>query len=233
MPKDIEISQGARESFVRESLYRVLAEAVAAGGKVDGRVLDVGCGRGELMSALVETGFDMVGVDPEEACVEASSHYAETHQCGVEGVAEMFGDEAFSAVVCSHVLEHLPNPHAALSHMRGIRASRYVFAVPNILRPARIVRALLGKRRGDHPHHLFGWGHAEFERLLRNCGFRMVAWHQDRVTFMPLGGRLGARLGRWLRHLEERWLVRAFPMLSSSLIVACVRDDVIQDGDQA
>ncbi|WP_353252935.1 class I SAM-dependent methyltransferase [Salinisphaera sp. PC39] len=211
---------------MRESLYRVLAEAVTAGGRVEGRVLDVGCGRGEVMAALTDAGFRMVGVDPEAECVEASAHHAEAHQGGVEDIAAMFGDETFSAVICSHVLEHLRDPHGALCHMRRINANRYVFAVPNILRPARIVRAVLGKRRGDHPHHLFGWGHAEFERLLRDCGFRVVAWHQDRVTFMPLGGRLGAFLGRWLRSLEERFLVRVFPVLSSSLIVACVRDDL-------
>lgn len=222
MPKDIAISQGARESFVRESLYCVLTEAVATEGKTGARVLDVGCGRGEVMWVLSEAGFSVAGVDPEAECVQASARFGEVHEGGVEDLTRLFGAEKFDAVVCSHVLEHLESPFLALRHMRDLSAQRYVFAVPNLLRPARIVRALLNKRRGDHDHHLYGWGHAEFERLLEECGFRVVAWYQDRVTFMPLGGRLGAWLGRWLRLFEERWLPRLFPMLSSSLIVVCV-----------
>lgn len=177
------------------------------------------------MAALGALGLRAVGVDPEEGCVQASARYGEARQGRIEDLPSMLHGESFDVVICSHLLEHLPDPADARRCIGGLSAERYIFAVPNILRPARIVRTSLGRRHGDHPHHLFGWGHAEFERFLKGCGFQVVAWHEDRVTFMPVGGRLGALFGRWLQPLEERWLVKLFPMLSSSLIVSCVRTD--------
>lgn len=229
-PRDIALIQDERGSLLREGLYKALAAAASEGAQGNGRILDVGCGRGEVMRALGQAGFRMIGLDSEAACVAASAAYGEVHQGSVGDVEETFKGVGFEAVICSHLLEHLPDPHRALRAMRSLDARRYVFAVPNILRPARLIRALFRRRRGDHPHHLFGWGHAEFERLLRDCGFQVVAWHADRVTIVPFGGRTGTLLTRWLRPFEERGLARLFPMLSSSLIVSCVQDGVAPPG---
>ncbi len=118
----------------------------------------------------------------------------------------------------------LSAPHAALTALRELDCPRYVFAVPNVLRPARIVRSLLGSARGDHAAHVFGWGRAELASLLRNAGFRSAAWYTDRVTVNPLGGRAGALATRLLEPLEAAILPRVFPLFSSSRIVACNPD---------
>lgn len=73
-----------------------------------GPVVDIGCGRGELLGALLERGVEVVGVEPEPALA------AEARERGVP-VEEMLGadflrgveDGSLGAVVCFHVVEHL------------------------------------------------------------------------------------------------------------------------------
>lgn len=78
------------------------------------RLLDVGCGSGDLlaMAAALEPGAILVGLDPDEDALELASHKipgtihaAELHQ----GVAEMlpFEDEAFDLVTVTRLLVSL------------------------------------------------------------------------------------------------------------------------------
>jgi hypothetical protein len=61
------------------------------------RVLEVGCGdRGGVVPALVETGYDAIGVDPR---APAGERYVQTDFREVEGV--------FDAVVAGRVIHHL------------------------------------------------------------------------------------------------------------------------------
>lgn len=214
MPDHVSLTLGRREALLRRGLYGALLRAVAdaPGCGPSARVLDVGCGRGELLSLLTERGYDATGVDPEEACVAAGRRFARCERGGVEDLVGLFGGERFDVVVCSHVLEHLSDPAAALAAFRALDARWYVLAVPNPLRPVRIIRALRGSARPDHPLHVFAWGRPELTALLTASGFVPERWYVDRVTVLPFGGR-------FLSGLEERMLPRLFPALSSSLIV--------------
>jgi 2-polyprenyl-3-methyl-5-hydroxy-6-metoxy-1,4-benzoquinol methylase len=96
--------RGSNEDILaatRERYWDVLSSAR--------RVLDVGCGRGELLSALTDAGIEAIGVDLDAAMV------AEARGAGLN-VAE--GDaidylraqppESFDAVCAMQVVEHLP-----------------------------------------------------------------------------------------------------------------------------
>lgn len=221
--RHISLRLGGQEARLRESLYDALARAVGdcPVNSVRRRVLDVGVGRGELLQRLQALGHDTHGMDMEPGCVEVASRFGDCRQGGIEDIARVFPDADFDIIVCSHVLEHLDSPHAALKAFAGLGASGYVFAVPNPLRPIRMVRALFGSWRADHPEHVHAWGHPEFVALLNRCGFTVDAWYADRVTVNPLRGRLGQALSRLLGPLEARLLPRLLPILSSSLIVRC------------
>lgn len=86
--------------------YLPLIEATVA--EVGGQVVDIGCGRGELLGALQERGVDVVGVEPE------TSLAAQARARGVH-VVEALGadylrdrpDASLGAVVMFHVVEHL------------------------------------------------------------------------------------------------------------------------------
>ena len=212
-----------QESRLRESLYGALNRAVTecVGSQHGAKVLDVGVGRGELLQRLKAKNYETYGIDLESECVRVAGEFGSCRQGGIEEIKVLFSDSSFDVIVCSHVLEHMDSPHFALTEFAAIGAGGYVFAIPNPLRPLRIVRAIFGSKRADHPEHVYAWGCPEFAAMLLRCGFDIDAWYADRVTINPFHGRIGSVLTRLLAPLESGVLPRIFPMLSSSIIVRC------------
>lgn len=221
--KHISLNLAGQKARLRESLYDALSRAVAecVDGEQDRRVLDVGVGRGELLQRLKAQGFDTYGVDLEAECVRIAGEFGSCRQGGIDEINVLFPDSNFDVIVCSHVLEHIDSPYFAFAEFAALGADGYVFAVPNPLRPLRLVRALFGSKKADHPEHVHAWGHAEFAAILQRCGFDVDDWYADRVTINPFHGRIGSALTRLLTPLESGLLPRIFPMLSSSIIVRC------------
>jgi SAM-dependent methyltransferase len=220
--RDISTQLGRKESALRSCLYESLRNAVVANdvGK-SLRVLYIGCGRGELLQDLKRLGHRPMGVDVEAECVEISSQYAPAKQGGFAELETLFPDSEFDVIVSSHVIEHVDDPLLCLRQTHRLNAARYVFAVPNVHRSIRLMRALISSERADHPTHVYGWGRPEFRALLERAGFEWIRWHCDRVTINPIPGRLGSGITRLISPLETGLLPRLMPGLSSSLIVEC------------
>ncbi len=119
-----------------------------------GRLLDVGCGRGELAAWFLARGWDVAGVEPgSAACEDARSAGIEMH-CGTLDDAP-WGEGSFDAITFNHSLEHIPNPEFALRRAREMLAKdgRLIISVPNF---ACWQRRLFGSRwfHLDLPRHL-------------------------------------------------------------------------------
>jgi SAM-dependent methyltransferase len=74
-----------------------------------GPVLDVGCGRGELLDLLRDAGIDALGVDLDAGMVAASR--AKGHDVVQADLNEYLADrepESLGGVIASEVIEHLP-----------------------------------------------------------------------------------------------------------------------------
>ncbi len=69
------------------------------------RILDVGCGRGHLVRALTERGFDAWGIDLNPNARELAG---ELNVRTMSAAALEFGDASFDAVVSFHAIEHIP-----------------------------------------------------------------------------------------------------------------------------
>ncbi|BAJ30586.1 MULTISPECIES: methyltransferase domain-containing protein [Kitasatospora] len=102
------------------------------------RVLDVGCGPGTITADLAElVGPDgrVVGVEPgAEVLAEAARHAAGRGLANlsyeVADVYELpYADASFDVVHAHQVLQHLPDPVAALREMRRVTAPGGVIAV--------------------------------------------------------------------------------------------------------
>ncbi len=92
------------------------AEALLAAANVGPgvRLLDVGCGTGELMSAAVARGATAVGVDLSDGMLEVarSAHPGlEFHRGDAEDLP--FDDGDFQAVTAAFLLNHVPRPPRA------------------------------------------------------------------------------------------------------------------------
>jgi SAM-dependent methyltransferase len=138
-----------------------------------GAILDVGCGRGLMLAELARRGWRAVGVEMSEA---ASRHAAE--QLGLDVKVGKLTDLALPAatfdVVCFfHVLEHLPDPDAALAEAHRLLkpSGRLLVEVPNF----GSLQSRLAAGRGFHvdaPRHLFHFTRAALVAALDRAGFR-------------------------------------------------------------
>lgn len=83
-----------------------------------GKILDVGCGDGLLFDHLLKFG-DVEGVEPEAALVRsASPHRARIHVVPFD--SRFAPAKQYSLVLMLDVLEHMPDPLAALAHAKSL-----------------------------------------------------------------------------------------------------------------
>jgi len=157
--------------------YEALADRVAA--DAPGRVLDWGCGFGQVTALLVERGVEVEPFDyrPDEAApgvarLERFAHITCTYS--PDPVALPFDDASFDAVLSCGVLEHVEDPDASLEELRRVLrpAGRlYVTKLPN----RRSYLEWLARRLGLYYHgqleHDTLWSPAEACEALSRHGF--------------------------------------------------------------
>lgn len=88
------------------------------------RVLDVGCARGELLSAIRDRGNpNIAGVEPGEAAADVARRRGLDVRTGfLEDAA--FPSGSFDTLIASHTLEHVPDPVAFLREAHRILSGR-------------------------------------------------------------------------------------------------------------
>jgi methionine biosynthesis protein MetW len=121
-----------KKGFVRELLgrsdYAIIGEIVESGS----RVLDLGCGDGELLEWLAaKKGVDARGVELSGAKVQqAIARGVSVYQGDInEGLAD-YPDHAFDYVILSQTLQESQHPRALLAEMLRV-GRRAIVAFPN------------------------------------------------------------------------------------------------------
>lgn len=98
-----------------------------------GRLLDVGCGSGELLAFLNSIGWQGVGVDPDPAAVQqACAMGLMVHQGSIE--EQNYADNHFDLITLSHVIEHIHDPIALFKECYRIikPGGQIVVLTPNL-----------------------------------------------------------------------------------------------------
>ncbi len=166
------------------------------------RILDVGCGNGDLTAAIAAAGAIPTGIDLSEEMVDrARLKHPELH-FQVEDICHYKSDERFDAVFSNAALHWIKDaPAAARSIRLALRAGgRFVaeFAGNGNLA---ILTAAMKQALEEHGYAWEGrnpWYHptvGEYASLLEQTGFRVtLAYRFDKL--IPLKGNLGIR--NWL-----------------------------------
>ena len=103
--------------------------------KRGGRVLDVGCGVGQVVARLTEGGFEAYGVDVSEPSIARAKKFCP--RCEVyDGKMLPYEDGYFEAAGALNVLEHVEEPEAFLKEIVRVVApgGKVVVSSPNFLR---------------------------------------------------------------------------------------------------
>lgn len=166
-----------------------------------GRAVDVGCGHGAIVHALLERGWDARGFDMSQWMIDAARKHAP--QLGADrfvvGDVNAFPfDGAFELVTCFEVLEHIPDPLPALGALRDHLApgGRLIATTPN-LKPLMPAKDPLTSDPTHVSVHSPRWWRGAVERT----GLRVV--RVATFTPVPLLWRVHPALGRW-RQLGSR-----------------------------
>jgi 2-polyprenyl-3-methyl-5-hydroxy-6-metoxy-1,4-benzoquinol methylase len=157
------------EAVLRLGPYRPLFQ------RPPGRLLDVGCGTGDLALAFARHGWQVAGVEPSAAaCTHAAADGVEIHNGTLDDAPWAPG--TFDAIVFNHSLEHIPDPADALR--RGAALLRpggmLAVAVPNF---GSWHRRLFRSRwyQLELPRHLQHFDASSLSRLVASSGLEPVA----------------------------------------------------------
>lgn len=181
-------------------------------------ILDVGCGKGEIMNALNREGFNPIGVDVNPACAESARTFGSTFVADIMTLDKLFSEKPFDVVICSHVLEHVENPKRAVGILKSISAKYLVIAVPNLFR---IANFAIRKPRYVNEGHMHGWDAPHFKTFLElHCGLTIMRWIPDGVFISPLHAIFGLN-SRLLDALEYKMLPKVVPQMQNALVVIC------------
>jgi len=99
------------------------------------RVIEIGCGNGNICYQLAKMGYDVTGIDiSEETIANAKQkHRLPNLKFECRSAEDVDTTQKFDAVVCSEVIEHLHNPDIVAAHFSKILKieGKAVVTVPN------------------------------------------------------------------------------------------------------
>lgn len=203
----------SRREWIEGTLGRLARERPAR------RALEVGPGSGVYLPTLADLFDEVTASDVEPQYLQHLEPLAVQRPnltlIADDITATALEPASFDLVLCSEVIEHLPEPRAALDAIHGLLgpggvlvlstpqpysplelASRIAF-MPGVIRVVRLVYREPILPTG----HISLIASERLETALAGTGFRVIERHKSGM-YLPLvaelGGRLGLRFERWL-----------------------------------
>jgi 2-polyprenyl-3-methyl-5-hydroxy-6-metoxy-1,4-benzoquinol methylase len=153
---------------------------------------EVGCGEGMLSLRLLAKGLRVHGSDVDPDIVEEANRQAEESDYGkpftLRNLYDLDESEgAAQLVVCCEVLEHIPDPAAALDRLARLARPCLLLSVPRepLWRILNMARGKYLLALGNTPGHINHWSSRQFLELLAER-FEIIAVHQPLPWTMAL-----------------------------------------------
>ena len=166
------------------------------------RILDLGCGEGRHVHGLyLLGGLHITGVDLDQASLDQAELGMQmlnkpepdlggsvTFETG-DATALRFEDDTFDAVICSEVLEHLPDYDAALQEMRRVLkpSGKLCISVPHAW-PERICWQLAPPPNGyafEPGGHIRIFDEVDLKTSVERRGFKLSRRHHAHGIHVP------------------------------------------------
>jgi ubiquinone/menaquinone biosynthesis C-methylase UbiE len=130
-------------------------------------VLDVGCGQGSFLKEL-QTEFPNIrahGIDISRTAVELARKRMPNGQFYVVDITETFLDDICDLVVCSEVLEHIPDDLVALQNLKKMTGKYLLVSTPQ------------GKMREFEKQvgHVRNYAPGELVKKIESSGFKILS----------------------------------------------------------
>jgi len=129
--------RGTREEIKKRLLvYRNDLRAARDRVGIGAPVVDIGCGRGELLELLAEDGFKAIGVDTNDMQLDiARRHGGAVIHSDAFAYLRSLADHSVLAVTGIHIVEHIPFPDLARLMQEVVRVLKKggvaIFETPN------------------------------------------------------------------------------------------------------
>lgn len=224
-PGIIESYDRKNERVLNAEIGRIRKET----GSGERRLLDFGCGTGDLLAEARRAGFEALGVETNEAAVAFANRQKGLPVFpSLEALRRAQGEGAFDVVVARHTLEHVANPMRTLREFRGLlrAGGLLVIIVPHF---NFFVRRVLPNSMPRFSYGLIHKGHQYYftkktlARYLRESGFPQIEFPCSILGgFLSRWGlgadeggkdRMAAAASRSLSHLLH--LTRLSPVLTA------------------
>lgn len=170
-------------------MYRWFLSRVAKFSRGEnGRLLDVGCATGGLLSAAREQGWDAQGIEIGQASAAYAREELALEVDCVSLFEAGFGADEFDAITMVEVIEHLENPGGALDQVhRWLRPDGLVLlTTPNY---NALFRRLFGTRWwviNCEDEHIVLFTPDTLSRLLEKHGFEVLYQHVRGIDIVGL-----------------------------------------------
>lgn len=166
-------NQSSDGKFVQRMYEPILAELKTLPG---GKLLDVGCGNGNLFGFLGKCAYELYGIDfSEKMIAEAKEKYSDCAKFfTADAKALPFENNMFDILVCNASFHHYTEPTEVLDEMNRVAKPGAVLLIGDPHMPAFIrgIANALTKFSNEGDFHYYGA--KEMEKLLEAHGFKMT-----------------------------------------------------------
>ena len=183
------------QAWIRRRAFRTPPLAVLRERRPH-RLIDVGCGRGDLGAWLIKRGWKVTGIEPSAAAALVAAEQGLDVHVGSLADAEL-PRETYDAASLQHSLEHMPDPVTDLRHVAtALRPGGLVMiTVPHF---GGVQARWFGSRwfHLDLPRHRVHFTRAGLSRALERAGFDSIELTTSTSAFGLWGSCEYVLLGR-------------------------------------